>query len=178
MRKFKYIQNGKELTKRIQDGRSKKAIEKELGKLQHKIERFEEHTNYYRNSYFWSDNGNSSQRTKKEAEAEYHDSFSSARLDIELKLDFEINMSRQNVYKYKNIEVNGEYMTARTLTTILSEIAEIKAASVKKISALKLPFIAEEPFATANKGDAVLNVYSSKNGFDSGEEPKKEGLSA
>ena len=128
MKKFTHIKNGKELMVAAKDGRKNKRIKSDLEYLISVIDSFTKHTSDYNGCYFWKgDFGNGSERLRREEEAEYKDSFKSEKIDLVLELNFDIEMSRRNVYTYKKIYVNEDRKTARALTTIIKEAEAILA---------------------------------------------------
>ena len=73
------------------------------------IKEYLEKCDKYRNSYFWSNFGNSQQRSYRENQEQF--SYSGDGIEIE----FSISLSRKNCYVYKSININGKKTNATAL---------------------------------------------------------------
>lgn len=79
------------------------------------IKTYLEKCNKYKNSYFWSNFGNSSQRSYRENQEQFSYSGDS------IELEFSISLSRKNCYVTKSVIINGKKTNANALKKYIKE---------------------------------------------------------
>lgn len=115
-----------------------KAVIAECAELAQEIICFTGHTDRYANAYFFTNNGNLKERRRKEEKAYYAFAKTFNNIGIAVELSFDVSISRNNFYTYKDIIINGNKTTARVFATILKEIHFVKQLVEQRLQSLNV----------------------------------------